>query len=640
MIGMPKLSLKIRLNLLMLLLSGVALGAFGLMAYESHSFLIKGKEDLVKFSGEAIADKIDRNLFERYGDVQAFAQSEPARSLDRKRIEAFMADMMAAYAPVYDVMIVTDRSGRVVAANQVKKDGQASGLQGIVGRDLSGEPWFKEAVSGNVKPGSAFVEDPRADRDVARVAGGDGLAMNFTSPIRVNGEIVGVWSNRMSWADVVSAIVKEESMKILGERMPEVAVSLRDKEGKLILSSQVPPPAAGAMPKEEERVQASIAFRGYSSYPARGWAATIDVPRQDSQLALNLKIEIVTLVLLLLVNVAGFVFSHRTGLVFERIVQTLFGDSRRVRELSRGILAASQNLASATTQQAAAVEQTVASTEEMRAMLGQTSQQAAACQTAAEGGRAETRSGKAVVLKLREAMAEIQSSNARLDGMVKLISEIREKTNVINEIVTESRLLSFNASIEAARAGAQGKGFAVVAEEVGKLANMSGKAAEEIRALLESSTREVGEAVKITQDRIRTSMQISEECEAAFGKMGNALEKIESSVNLIVSATQEQSQGINQTNTAMAEMDKATQGNSRGAEALAGHAQSMAESAGSLERTIGELSVTVLAEMISAVRAMPPASEAESHAAAAPLQKAPLQLPRATGRAESRWKRA
>ena len=56
----------------------------------------------------------------------------------------------------------------------------------------------------------------------------------------------------------------------------------------------------------------------------------------------------------------------------------------------------------------------------------------------------------------------------------------------------KTQLLSFNASIEAARAGQHGRGFAVVAEEVGHLAQTSGKAAEEIRNLLEKQSKASG----------------------------------------------------------------------------------------------------------------------------------------------------
>ncbi|EQC49763.1 methyl-accepting chemotaxis protein [Bacteriovorax sp. DB6_IX] len=76
--------------------------------------------------------------------------------------------------------------------------------------------------------------------------------------------------------------------------------------------------------------------------------------------------------------------------------------------------------------------------------------------------------------------------NKKINEIVSVINEISEKTKVINDIVFQTKLLSFNASVEAARAGEHGKGFAVVAEEVGNLAQMSGKAAEEMVKFLES----------------------------------------------------------------------------------------------------------------------------------------------------------
>ncbi len=131
-----------------------------------------------------------------------------------------------------------------------------------------------------------------------------------------------------------------------------------------------------------------------------------------------------------------------------------------------------------------------------------------------------------MIHRLGTAMDEISQANTKLQSIVSLIEEIRNKTKVINDIVFETRLLSFNASIEAARAGVHGKGFAVVAEEVGKLASMSGKAADEIRALLETSTQEVDRAVKQTSDRVSLGKTASSECQAAFGDMYGTLEKI------------------------------------------------------------------------------------------------------------------
>ena len=78
----------------------------------------------------------------------------------------------------------------------------------------------------------------------------------------------------------------------------------------------------------------------------------------------------------------------------------------------------------------------------------------------------------------------------------KKVKEITGITSTIDEISTQTHLLSINASIEAARAGAAGKGFAVVASEVGTLAGKSSEATENISQLIESVTKDIEEMNK------------------------------------------------------------------------------------------------------------------------------------------------
>ncbi len=176
------------------------------------------------------------------------------------------------------------------------------------------------------------------------------------------------------------------------------------------------------------------------------------------------------------------------------------------------------------------------------------------CQICAQKGRES-------IAKMLSAMDSIQASNIKLEEISNLIVKIAYKTRIINEIVSETRLLSFNASIEAAHAGVHGKGFAVVAEEVGKLASMSGTAANEIRELLESSTIDVAHVVTDIRERIITGKNISKVCESSFDNMAEILFKINEGTKINISSTSEQETGMKQTTIAMREIDEVTQRN-------------------------------------------------------------------------------
>jgi methyl-accepting chemotaxis protein len=114
------------------------------------------------------------------------------------------------------------------------------------------------------------------------------------------------------------------------------------------------------------------------------------------------------------------------------------------------------------------------------------------------------------MISKRITAQQMNSSMDKISEVVDVISEIGEKTKVINDIVFQTKLLSFNASIEAARAGVHGKGFSVVAEEVGNLATGSGQAAREISDLIEKSNDRVEAIVDETKSLISALLETSE----------------------------------------------------------------------------------------------------------------------------------
>ena len=149
---------------------------------------------------------------------------------------------------------------------------------------------------------------------------------------------------------------------------------------------------------------------------------------------------------------------------------------------------------------------------------------------------------------------------------------IADKTKLIDEIVFQTKLLSFNASVEAARAGEAGKGFSVVAEEVSKLAEMSGRAAQEIRTLLEqsnvrvesiiSSTRgNVSKLVSEGEGKVILGVKTAEGCQRALDEINNDIEEMVNMSKQITEATKEQSLGVSEINSALEQIGLATNQN-------------------------------------------------------------------------------
>lgn len=163
-------------------------------------------------------------------------------------------------------------------------------------------------------------------------------------------------------------------------------------------------------------------------------------------------------------------------------------------------------------------------------------------------------------------------AKAKFDLVFSMFKVIATKAEVINEIVFQTKLLSFNASVEAARAGDAGKGFAVVAEEMGSLARMSGEAAVDILSSLENTRKQAAEVMdsinRETSDSIeknRRSMTAGQgvfsEFQTVFSAFAAQSQSLQHSIQAITSATHEQELGIRELVSAYHNIDQATQKN-------------------------------------------------------------------------------
>ena len=154
--------------------------------------------------------------------------------------------------------------------------------------------------------------------------------------------------------------------------------------------------------------------------------------------------------------------------------------------------------------------------------------------------------------------------------------KIAEIITVIDEIAFQTNLLALNAAVEAARAGEQGRGFAVVAAEVRNLAQRSAGAAREIKALIQDSVQKVEDGSTL----VNRSGQ-------ALDDIVNSVKRVTDIIAEIAAASQEQSQGIDQVNKAVAQMDHVVQSNAAQTEELSSTAQLLASQAADLQGLVG-----------------------------------------------------
>ena len=160
------------------------------------------------------------------------------------------------------------------------------------------------------------------------------------------------------------------------------------------------------------------------------------------------------------------------------------------------------------------------------------------------------RASKEQMNSMREAMDKIQESSQQVVGVIKAIEEIASQTN----------LLSLNASIEAARAGEAGKGFAVVAGEIGGLANESANAVNTTRNLINVSLEEIDKGNEIVNEVIASLDEAVERVKVANGMIQETAKMADtqmSSIDQIRDSIKDMSQVV-QDNSAMAEETSAT----------------------------------------------------------------------------------
>ncbi len=591
-------TLKTKLVVGFLSLGLLPLAVMGVLAVtRSKAALVERAGRLLESEAVGMMDKIDRNLFERYGDVQAFAFNPMAQGTPEQVAEA--ADFFTRTYGIYDLMLVADADGTVVATNTVDATGAAIDTGGLIGTSVAGEPWFTAAVA--LEPGKTYYSDLADDPQVTRVTGAPARSLNFSAPIRnAAGEVVGVWSNRASWERIVAQIVAEQRDGLAGRGIRSVELQVLDAEG-LVLYDEDPAAvmslnlaerglaaaqkavAGGAGYTQEPHLRRDVSqVNGYArsdgalGFSGYGWSALV---REDSAEA-----EAPARALQRFAVVVGLVSAAvitGTAVLLARRWTAPLARSAVLLDRSSSVLAGTSG------QMGANAEETAAQAGVVSAAGEQVSVNVSTVATAVEQMNASVREIAANASESTRVAADAvriaESTNATVGKLGESSAEIGKVIEVITSIAEQTNLLALNATIEAARAGEAGKGFAVVAGEVKELAKGTARATEEISGRIAAIQGDTAGAVAAIGEISAIIGQIAE----IQSTIAAAVEQQTATTDEIARSVNEAARGSAEIAENIASVAHAARSTSAGASATQDAAAQLAAIAAQLQGLVG-----------------------------------------------------
>ena len=311
---------------------------------------------------------------------------------------------------------------------------------------------------------------------------------------------------------------------------------------------------------------------GFINKKSREFAALHDEKTKEAMQASQRSILLFSGIAAIL-GIALALFIGRSIIV--RLVEVIDGLSKasdQTTSAATQVSSASQQMAEGANEQASSLEEISSSLEEMTSMTRHNAENAGRANSLALEAQDAANKGSQAMEQMANSIARIKHSSDETAKIVKTIDEIAFQTN----------LLALNAAVEAARAGEAGKGFAVVAEEVRNLAQRSAEAAKNTSELIEESLKNADAGVAVTS-KVADALQ----------SITTQIQQVSHVVEEVSSASKEQAQGIDQVNTAVAQLDAVTQNNASNAEETASASEELSAQAGELDRLVGSLSMLV-----------------------------------------------
>lgn len=267
-------------------------------------------------------------------------------------------------------------------------------------------------------------------------------------------------------------------------------------------------------------------------------------------------------------------------------IDNLIDDAAAVSADSEKIGTVSSELHTSTGTQSASVGATSSALEEMTSVTHRNAENADSAKQLMHTAASQVNRGEEAVIRMTDAMNEINVSSERIEMILKTIEGIAFQTN----------LLALNAAVEAARAGEAGKGFAVVADEVRNLSQRSAQA-----------SRDTASLVSQTLSNVKNGNVIVKELEEEFTVIKKTTSEIDTMIQDMAGASQEQADGIAQINDEMTNIDRITQQNRENAVDMAASGENISQVSNNLQNRIEALQMILygkIQHMVARSRAL------------------------------------
>lgn len=531
----------------------------GLAYYFANQNLYQAKIAEQQLNSINLSDKVNRFLFERYGDIQAianlpiFSNAQVSSLINTGEKNKLINKYIDIYQ-VYDSIAVFDLQGNVIAQS--------------VGEPLANhkDREYFQAVLQTKKP---YISDVSISKSTGTVA------VYFAAPVvdSKTGVMIAIARSRMPISNVEQLaqslgddgqqwyVVDNTSGNVIGSSEEEIMGKEIASNFSLVKDLNQTEIVSGVSRNPLHNHNELISYaplEKLDGLPQIPWGTIMAADTSDvfaGQRRLAWVIFIGTLVTgIFTTTIAYFLANYITS--FIRNIANSIADS------STTIATTVEQQERTATEQASSVNETTTTVDELGSTSRQSAQQAEVSTQGASQALVLAEEGEKAV---KQTMSGVENLKGKVEAIAEQILHLSEQTGQISQIsdsvaiiAKQTNMLALNAAVEAVRAGEHGKGFGVVASEIRKLADESKKSAEKINQIVTDIQFAMNSTITVTNEGTKTadlSIQLTKETAQSFLGVKDAVNNVFLNSQQISLSAKQQAVAIQQILSAIGEIN-------------------------------------------------------------------------------------